>query len=167
MSLTSNFTDFDMMVMLGTIVGSVILIVVLSLVNYFFAKEKRRVYIGKWISSLFQVIEVRKVTPFTKELVITKGSLKTTIIFDVGKPTYRGRRNTWVYMVDIDKAQVLLNPQEFKVPNWEYDMALTRGTVRNVMSGINKPQVLNMLVFVGIGLLAGISVGVMIGKLFL
>lgn len=161
------FTDFDMKVMIGTIIGSIALVVILSIFNYFLRTDKRKVFIGKWISGMFQVVEVRKVTPFTREISITKGSTKTTIQFDIGKPTFRTKRNAWIYCVDIDSAQVLLNPQEFKVPNWEYDMALTRGTVRNVMSGINKPQVLNMILFIGIGIMTGLSLGIMIGKLFL
>ena len=167
MALISGLTDFDVKIMLMTIITSIALIVILAIFNYFFKPDKRKAFIGKWINGMFQVIQVKKVTPFTKKIPITKGSTNTTILFDISKPTFRTKRNTWVYIVDIDKAQVLLNPQEFKVPNWEYDMALTRGTVKNVMSGINKPQVANMLIFILLGILAGLPIGVMIGKLII
>jgi hypothetical protein len=129
--------------------------------------EKRRAYIGKWISGVFHVVNVIKVTPFTKKIPITKGSTETTILFDITKPTFRAKNHSWIYLVDIDHTQVLLNPQQFKVPNWEYDMALTRGTVKNVMSGINKPQVLNMLLFIGLGIMCALPIGILIGKLLL
>lgn len=162
-----GLSQANTVILLSTIIGSLIMTAIFIIINYFFRKDRRKALLGKWIGNVFQVVESRGVTPFTKIIPITKGSTTTTILFDVGKPTFRAKNNSWIYMVDIDHAQILLNPKEFKVPNWEYDMALTRGTVKNVMSGINKPQVVNMLIFIGLGILCALPIGILIGKLIL
>lgn len=163
----SGLTSTNIEILISAVFASIIMTVIVIIINYFFRKDKRKAFLGKWIGQVFQVVESRSVSPFTKEIQITKGSTQTTILFDIGKPTFRAKNNSWIYMVDIDHAQILLNPKEFKVPNWEYDMALTRGTVKNAMAGINKPQVLNMLLFIGLGIMAALPIGILIGKLVL
>ena len=162
------------------LIASGIVTLCVSLVIYFSGItrlfERRKAFIGRWIGGVidaktkerkggfFQVVEVYKVTALTDVIPVTKSGKKTTIVFDSSKPTFRTKKNTWIYIVDIDKGQVLLNPQEFRVPNYIYDDILTRGGLRNTLAGIGKTSLSGMLIYIVIGAIMALPAGLLIGS---
>jgi hypothetical protein len=161
----------DTAFLMQLIVASLLVTAMISLVIYFSGItrlfERRRVFLGKWIGEIFQVVSVLKVNALTEVIPITKGGKKTTIIFDSSKPTFRTKKNTWIYCVDVEKSHVLLNPQEYKVPNWIYDDVLTRGGLRHTLAGLGKNSLSGFIMYILIGVIMALPVGIMVGAFFL
>jgi hypothetical protein len=161
--------------LLDLVIASIIITLSISALIYFTGItrffERRKALIGQWIggekSGFFQVVEVQKVSLLTENVSINKGGKKTTLQFDARRPTYRTKRNTWCYLMDIDKSHVLLNPQDYKQENWMYDEYLTRGGLRHTLAGIAKTPLSGFLIYILLGAMAVLPIGIMIGAFFI
>lgn len=151
---------------IATIILFAILTISIYLLQQWLFRDKRKVYIGKWIADVFTVIEVRKVTPFTKSILIKRGKTELQIPFDVSKPSFRSRKS-WIYCVDIDSAQVGFARNDFNVPSELYDMIFAKGSIKHIISGINKPQIAGFILYIMVGIAIGLPTGLLIGMRFL
>jgi hypothetical protein len=143
---------------------SLFVIMIAIVVIELFYKERRKAFIGKWIGSIFTVISVMNVNPFQKALKIKVGKFETSVPFDFSKPTLKTKRKTYIYCIDIDDhSQTGFSKNDFNLPYDFYDTAFAKGSIRHMVSGMAKPQIVGYILYIIIGLAIGIPSGILIG----
>jgi hypothetical protein len=165
----------DMSFIIDLVIASVAITLAISALIYLTGItrwfERRKALVGAWIGSeksgFFQVMQNQSVSLATENVYFNKDGKKTTLQFDAGRPTYRTKRNTWVYLMDINKSHVLLNPQEYKQENWMYDEYLTRGGLRHTLAGIAKTPLSGFLIYILLGAITALPIGIMVGAFFI
>jgi len=150
---------------IATLIGTIAVVVGIYFLQQWLLKDKRKAFIGKWMSGVFTVIEVRKVNAFTKHIPIKHGKTELLIPFDVSKPTFRSKK-AWIYCVDVDTSQIGFVQTDFNVPGELTDMVFAKGTIKHIVSGINKPQIAGFILYILLGIAIGIPSGILIGQKF-
>lgn len=162
MALLGATNSFDMTILIGTILATIVVVGIVIVIQFFFFKDKRKVFIGKWIAEVFTVIQVRKVGAYTTNIPVRKGKKDVLIPFDVSKPTFRSKR-AWIYCLDVDSAQIGFDKNRFNVASELNDMVFAKGTIKHIVSGINKPQIAGFVLYILLGVAIGIPSGILIG----
>jgi len=162
MTLLGETNSFDMTILIATILATIVVVAIVIVVQFLFFKDRRRAFIGKWIADVFTVTERRTVTAYTKNIPIRKGKMDILVPFNISKPTFRTRR-TWIYCVDVDSAQIGFVENTFNVASELNDMVFAKGTIKHIVSGINKPQIAGFVLYILLGIAIGIPSGILIG----
>jgi hypothetical protein len=161
MGLQNPIMDNPVMAWLLVII--MILFMIAIVVIELFYKERRKAFIGKWLGNVFTVIKVMNVNPFQKSLKIKVGNFETSIPFDFSKPTFKTKRKTYVYCIDIDdKSQTGFSKNDFKVQGDFYDIAFAKGSIKHMVSGMSKPQIAGYIMYIIIGIAIGLPTGILI-----
>lgn len=157
--------EFNNLVMWAMVVTSVIFAIILIWTELF-PKDKRKVYIGKWLANVFTVIEVRRIRATTERVTVKTGDAQKAIPIQTSKPTFRSKR-AWIYCVDIDSGQIGFDKTDFRIPADLHEMVFVRGTFKHIVAGINKPQITGFILYIILGIIIGIPSGILLGiKLF-
>lgn len=122
-------------------------------------KDKRRVLISRDISGINTVIKKAKITGKTDKIKF--GS--KTFQFDISKPLYRSR-NTWIYGLNVDTGQQTISQSVQTISAALTDTILVRHVIKDLVSGLEKLKVSEILIYIVLAVIAGISTGVVIGQ---
>ena len=125
-------------------------------------KDKYKVILVRMVSGVLHEIKRQNIKIHTKE--IPYRSARFT--FDIAKPIYR-RKNTYYYMVDIKKGQVIVKNYKLGVGNVPPEMIesiLYESIVQQTVSGLEKMKLGPILVYVilaaGMALACGYILGI-------
>jgi len=122
-------------------------------------KDKKKLLLIRNISGVMTVIKKAKITGKTDKVKYNNH----TFLFDISKPLYRSR-NTWVYGLDVDNGQITLTGTESKVSSELIDMILNRHVIKDLVSGLEPVKLKDMLIFILLSLITGITTGILIGQ---
>lgn len=122
-------------------------------------KDKRRLLISRDISGVNTVIKKAKITGKTDKVKFGP----KTFQFDISKPLYR-TRNTWVYGLNVDTGQQTISQSVQTISPAMTDTILVRHVIKDLVSGLEHMKISDILIYIVLAIVAGISTGVVIGQ---
>jgi len=159
MAMTPN--QMNELVMWAFVATSVVFAIIVIYYELF-PKDKRKVFIGKWLANVFTVVEVRRIRAFTERIVVKIGTTQKAFPIQTEKPTFRSKR-AWIYCLDIDSGQIGFEKTDFRIPADLHEMVFVRGTFKHIVAGINKPQITGFILYILLGIAIGIPSGILLG----
>jgi hypothetical protein len=123
--------------------------------------DKYKVKFVHMVSEVPHVLSTRKVKKFQSS-VSEKGM---TFTLDWNQPAYR-QKNTFFYMIDIEKGQLLINARdEQKVVSPEAThMVIKRSGIRQLVMSMEKRKMGEIILYVILGVIAGVLGGYILGN---
>ena len=126
--------------------------------------EKRKVIFVRNINGMLVSTGKSKfVSPDVTSIKFKIGNKTKTHALNISKPNlYSAKR--WVYFVDVERGQIPDFYQANSPVSAEYiDTMVSKSTVRNLVSRVEKSKISDYLVYIILTLCAGIPVGYILG----
>lgn len=125
--------------------------------------DKYKVKFVHMVSEVPHVLSTRKIKKF--QTTVSEKGMAFTI--DYNQPAFR-QKNTFFYMIDIDKGQLLINAHESQkiVSPEATHMVIKRSGIRQLVMSMEKRKMADIVVYIIISAIAGILGGFIIGNVF-
>src|SRR4030042_4497801 len=121
--------------------------------------DKHKVKFVRMISGFPDVIKTKKIKKFVTEVTLRDN----TFAIDFNKPSYR-EKNTFYYLFDVSKGQMFFNLSDFGGPKGLTYLILRRSLIRQLVSGMEKRKLGEVLIFILLAIGVGVSLGYILGN---
>jgi len=126
--------------------------------------DKRTAYFIRLMNGTPFVISKKNVKPAQDKITYSESrTRKATFILDTSKPAFRIGR-TFVYMVDVKVGQIHFGSTVSKVSPELIDAILNQSLAKQLVSGLHKMNVWNILGYILLAMGMGIPVGYILGN---
>jgi hypothetical protein len=122
-------------------------------------KDKRKIFYVRNMNGILSVLMRKNL----KINAVTAGLKGRTFPFDIGRPAFRNK-NTFYYIVDVEKGQINFNT-DIKPPVAPelWDAVMNRHIIKDLVSSLESPEIWASLLYIILALVAGLGLGAVLG----